>query len=203
MDTSPTTAGMSRRTLLRRGAALAAGMTLLSLPQSLYEAPWTGRAAAQTLPTTVETFTAAVEAVTGAADEPTARWIIHEFDRALPPLPNRVAVTAAVAAVLDAQTIANGQGLRFATATADQRRQVLRSMVLGDDPDLRQIANQLIPFCAFGYWNDSTLDEPAVPGGPRLARWDAVGFPGPSHGYADSYTDGGPAGFAAMTSFQP
>lgn len=202
MDTPPA-AGMSRRTLLRRGAALAAGMTLLSLPQSLYAAPWTGRAAAQTLPTTVETFTAAVEAITGAADEPTARWVIHEFDRALPPLPNQVAVTAAVAAVLDAQTVAGAHGPRFATVTPDQRRQVLRSMVLGDDPDMRQVANQILPFCAFGYWNDATLEEPAVPGGPRLARWDAAGFPGPSHGYADTYTDGGPAGFAPMTDFQP
>lgn len=194
---------MSRRALLRRGAALALGAAALSMPETLYRAPWTRLAAAQTLPTTLATFTAAVEAVTGIVDEAAAAWIIHEFDRALPPLPEQVAVTAAVAAVLDAGTVAGGHGPLFAGASADQRRSVLREMVMGDDPDIRQIANQLIPFCAFATWNDATLPEPARPGGPGLARWDDIGFPGPSHGYADSYSEGGPEGFAPMTDFQP
>ncbi|MEX2290947.1 MAG: hypothetical protein WD794_11560 [Mycobacteriales bacterium] len=195
---------LTRRALLRRGAALAAlGATALSLPEVLYRTPWTGLAAAQTLPTTLATFTAAVEAVTGVPDEPAAAWIIREFDRALPPLPEQVAVTAAVAAVLDAHTVAGAHGPRFAQVSPDDRRAVLRAMVLGSEPDMRQIANQLIPFCAFAYWTDATLDEPATPDGPRLDRWREVGFPGPSHGYADSYTQGGPSGFAAMTDAEP
>lgn len=195
---------LTRRSLLRRGVALAAlGTAALSLPESLYRTPWTALAAAQTLPTTSDTFTAAVEAVTGVADESAAAWIIHEFDRALPPLPGQVVVTAAVAAVLDAHTVSGGHGPRFAQASPDDRRSVLRAMVVGSAPDIRQIANQLIPFCAFAYWTDATLDEPATPDGPGLKRWDDVGFPGPSHGYADSYTQGGPAGFAAMTDFEP
>jgi hypothetical protein len=197
-------ADLTRRALLRRAAALAAvGTAVLTLPEVLYRSPWTGLAAAQTLPTTRDTFVAAVEAVTGAADGPTADWIIHEFDRALPPLPGKVVVTAAVAAVLDARTVSGGHGPRFAQATPDQRRAVLREMVVGEDPDMRQLANQLIPFCAFAYWSDATLDEPATPDGPKLPRWAEIGFPGPSHGYADSYTQGSPSGFAAMTDFEP
>ena len=194
---------ITRRALLRRSAMIVAlGGAALTLPDVLYRPPWVGRAAAQTLPTTSDTFTAAVEAVTGAADQAAAHWIIGEFDRALPPLPGKIAVTAAVAAVLDAKTVSGGHGPRFAHATPDQRRSVLRDMVLGDEPDIRQIANQLLPFCAFAYWTDATLDEPARPGGPRLDRWATIGFPGPSHGYAHTYTDGSPSGFAAMTDFQ-
>jgi hypothetical protein len=197
-------ADLTRRALLRRGAALAAvGTAVLTLPEVLYRSPWTGLAAAQTLPTTRDTFAAAVEAVTGAADGPAAEWIIHEFDRALPPLPGKIAVTAAVAAVLDARTVTGGHGPRFAQATPDRRRVVLREMVVGSEPDMRQVANQLIPFCAFAYWTDATLAEPATPDGPKLPRWADAGFPGPSHGYADSYTQGGPRGFRAMTDFEP
>ena len=194
---------LSRRELLERGAKLAMGAVALSLPDVLYRTPWTALAAAQTPPTVEATFTAAVEAVTTAADGATARWVIREFDRALPPLPDRVAVTAAVAAILDARTVAEGYGPTFTTATPDQRREVLAKMVKDSDPAIRQVANQLIPFCAFGYWSDASMDQPSRPDGPKLARWGRVGFPGPSHGYLDSYTDGGPPGFDPMTDFEP
>lgn len=194
---------LSRRELLERGAKLAMGVAALSVPEVLYRAPWTSLAAAQTLPTIEATFTAAVEAITTDADGATARWVIGEFDRALPPLPDKVAVTAAVAAILDARTVAEGYAPTFATADPEQRRDVLAKMVKDTDPAIRQVANQLIPFCAFGYWCDATLDEPARPDGPTLERWDRVGFPGPSHGYLDTYTDDGPPGFQAMTDFEP
>jgi hypothetical protein len=195
--------GVSRRAFLVRGAALAAGALALTVPEILYHPPWTARAAAQSLPTTLAAFTALVEAVDGEADEAAAAWIIDRFDKALAPLPERVAVTAAVAAVLDAQTLATGNGATFASADPDQRREVLGAMIKGDDPDMRQIANQVIPFAAFAYWTDATLGEAAQPAGARLPRWDAIGYRGPSHGYAETYTDGGPPGFAAMTDFEP
>jgi hypothetical protein len=191
----------TRRELLVRGASLALGAVALTVPEVFFRPPWSRLAAAQTLPTIEANFVAAVEAVTSVADEATAHWILREFDRALPPLPDRVAVTAAVSAVLDAKTVEGGHAPTFFSADADQRRLVLASMVQDPEPDIRQIANQLIPFCAYGYWCDGTLDEPAQPGGRRLERWDAIGFPGPSHGYADTYTHDGPPGFAAMTGF--
>lgn len=193
---------LSRRALFERGAKLAAGAAAFTVPEVLYRAPWTALAAAQTAPTIEATFTAAVEAITTVADNATARWVIHEFDRALPPLPDKVVVTAAVAAILDARSIAE-HGVPFAVATPDQRRDVLGDMVKDSDPAIRQVANQLIPFCAFGYWCDATMDEPAHPDGPTLQRWDEVGFPGPSHGYLETYTDDGPPIFHPMTDFQP
>lgn len=192
----------TRREMLGRGAKLAAGAVVLSVPEVLYRAPWTRLAAAQTLPTVEAAFVAAVEAIVGAPDGATAHWVMGEFDRALPPLPNRVAVTAAVAALLDARTLAAAYAPTFASASPEQRREVLAGMVKDAQPEIRQIANQLIPFCAFGYWSDATLDAPATPGGPTLQRWDDIGFPGPSHGYPDSYTDDGPPGFSPMRNFQ-
>jgi hypothetical protein len=191
----------SRRELFTRGATLALGAVVLSMPEVLYRAPWTRLAAAQSVPTVEANFVAAVEAVTSVADEATARWILREFDRALPPLPDQVAVTAAVSAVLDVRTVAGGHAPTFAAADPDQRRLVLAAMVKDAEPDIRQIANQLIPFCAYGYWCDGTLEEPAHPGGPRPQRWEGIGFPGPSHGYADTFTQDGPPDFAAMTGF--
>lgn len=193
---------LSRRQLLERGAKLALGAVAFTVPEVLYRTPWTTLAAAQTLPHVEDTFTAAVEAITTVADRPTAQWVIGEFDRALPPLPEKAAVTAAVTAILDARTVAEGYAPVFSMATPDQRRDVLAKMVRDTDPAIRQVANQLIPFCAFGYWCDATMDEPARPGGPTLQRWDEVGFPGPSHGYLDTYTEHGPRGFAAMTDFE-
>jgi hypothetical protein len=193
---------LSRRELFAHGARLALGAVALSMPEVVYRAPWTRLAAAQTVPTVEANFTAAVEAVTDVADEATARWIIREFDRALPPLPDRVAVTAAVSAVLDTYTIAGGHAPTFFSASPEQRRQVLASLVKDPDPAIRQIANQLLPFCAYGYWCDGTLGETAVPGGARLERWEAIAYPGPSHGYAGTYQQGGPPGFAAMTDFE-
>ena len=193
---------LSRRELFELGAKVAAGAVVLTVPEVLYRAPWTAAAAAQTVSHVEDTFTAAVEAITTAASRPTAQWVIHEFDRALPPLPDQVAVTAAVTAILDARSMAE-YAVPFAIATPDQRRDVLGDMVKDSDPAIRQVANQLLPFCAFGYWCDATMDEPAQPGGPTLPRWDSVGFPGPSHGYLETYTDGGPANFRPMTDFEP
>jgi hypothetical protein len=194
---------LTRRQLIARGAGLALGAVALQIPDALLRPPWARLARAQNLPTVEANFTAAVEAITSVADVDTARWIVREFDRALPPLPDRAAVSAIVSALLDAQTLAGGFGPVFALATVEQRQQVLAGMVKNDQPDVRQIANQIIPFAAFGYWSDATLGEPAHPGGPRPERWGAVGFPGPSHGYADTYTQDGPPGFAARTDFQP
>ena len=194
---------LSRRQLLERGAKLALGTVALTVPEVLYRTPWTTLAAAQTPPHVEDTFTAAVEAITTDAHRPTAQWVIHEFDRALPPLPEKVVVTAAVTAILDARTVAEGYAPTFKMATPDQRRDVLAKMVKDSDPAIRQVANQLIPFCAFGYWSDATMDELARPGGPTPKRWDQVGFPGPSHGYLGTYTDDGPRGFQPMTDFEP
>ena len=194
---------LSRRELIERGAKLALGAVAFTVPEVLYRTPWTALAAAQTAPTIEATFTAAVEAITTVADDATARWVIHEFDRALPPLPDKVAVTGAVSAILHARTVAEGYAPTFTTATPDQRRDVLAKMVKDTDPAIRQVANQLIPFCAFGYWCDATMEEPARPDGPTLKRWDRVGFPGPSHGYLRTYTDDGPPGFRPMTDFEP
>ncbi len=194
---------LSRRELFERGAKLALGAVAFTAPEVLYRTPWTALAAAQT-PTHVEdTFTAAVEAITTDASRATARWVIHEFDRALPPLPEKVAVTAVVTAILDARAVAEGHAPTFVLATPAQRRDVLGDMVKDSDPAIRQVANQLIPFCAFGYWSDAVMAEPATPDGPTLPRWDRVGFPGPSHGYLDTYNDDGPHGFSAMTDFEP
>ena len=194
---------LSRRQLLERGAKLALGTVAFTVPEVLYRTPWTTLAAAQTPAHVEDTFTAAVEAVTTYTSRPTARWVIHEFDRALPPLPDEVAVTAAVTALLDARTVAEAYAPTYKMATADQRRDVLGDMVKDSEPAIRQVANQLIPFCAFGYWSDASMEQPSSPDGPTLARWDRVGFPGPSHGYLDTYRDGGPAGFRPMTDFEP
>jgi hypothetical protein len=192
----------SRRELLAHGARLGLGAAALSLPAVFYAPPWTERAAAQTLPTVRMAFVALVEAVTTDPDERTAEWIIEGFDRALPPLPDRIAVSAAVTAILDVRTASGAHAPTFATATPDQRREVLEAMVKDADPDIRQLANQLIPFTAFAYCSDATLDEPAEPGGARLGRWDDIGFPGPSHSYLDTYTEGGPEGFSPMRNFE-
>ena len=193
---------LTRRALLARAATLAAGVAVLSLPDTLYRLPWTRLAAAQTPEHVEATFVAAVEAITTRPDLPTARWVIHEFDRALPPLPTEVAVTAAVTAVLDAHTVQKAYGPTFAGATPDQRRDVLASMVTSDQPDIRQIANQLLPFCAYGHWSDASMDKPATPEGPKLARWATIDYPGPSHSYLDTYRDAGPRGFRPMTTFE-
>ena len=194
---------LSRRELLARGATLALGGFALSVPEALLTLPSTAAAAALTPGNVEASFIAAVEAITTVAHTEAARWVIREFDRALPPAPNQVAVTSAVAALLDAQTVAAGYGPSFTSATPPQRRVVLGNMVKNSDATVRQIANQLIPFCAFGYWSDATLPPPAQPGGPTLARWAEVGFPGPSHGYLDTYTADGPPGFTPMTNFEP
>ena len=194
---------LSRRELFEKGAKLALGATAFTVPEVLYRTPWTALAAAQTPAHVEDTFTSAVEAVTTYVSRATAQWIIHEFDRALPPLPEKVAVTAAVTALLDARTVAEAYAPMFKMATPDQRRDVLGDMVKDTEPAIRQIANQLIPFCAFGYWSDASMAEPSSPDGPTLPRWDRVGFPGPSHGYLDTYRDGGPPGLRPMTDFEP
>jgi hypothetical protein len=68
-------------------------------------------------------------------------------------------------------------------------------MVKDPTPDIRQVANQILPFASFCYWSDATLDEPATPGGPRLAQWDEIAWPGPSHSFLDTYQDDGPKHF--------
>jgi hypothetical protein len=188
--------GITRRNLLGLTAKAAAGAFVLSVPKALYESPWVDRAAAQTPPTVQATFTALVEAVTTVPDEATAAWIVAEFDKALPPLPQG-SPSAAVAAILDAYTVSGGHHVLFVQASPDQRRAVLEAMVTDDSPDIRQVANQAIPFASFAYWSDASLGEPAEPGGPRLPQWDEAGWPGPSHGYEDSYRDGSPPGFQA------
>jgi hypothetical protein len=152
--------GITRRDLLGLTAKAAAGAFVLSFPLSLYASPWAERAAAQTLPNVQATFTALVEAVTTVGDEATAAWIIAEFDTALPPLPGP-STSSAVAAVLDAYTVQGGHHLSFAGADPEQRRAVLEAMVKDDSPDIRQIANQVIPFASFAYWSDASLGEPA------------------------------------------
>lgn len=187
-------ASVTRREFLRLSGRAAAGAFLLQIPTALYRSPWVEAAAIQTPATVAAAFTALVEAVTTDADEATGAWIIGEFDRALPPLPAG-SPSAAVAAVLDAYTVAGGHGVAFALVDPDARREVLAALVHDDDPDIRQIGNQILPFAGFAYWSDATLTEPAEPNGDRLPRWDEIAWPGPSHSYLDIYEHDGPPGF--------
>jgi hypothetical protein len=185
---------VTRREFLRLSGRTAAGAFLLQVPLALYRSPWLESAAAQTPPTVAAAFTALVEAVTTDADEETAAWIIGEFDRALPPLPDG-SPSAAVAAVLDAYTLAGAHGIAFALVSPEARREVLAALIHDDDPDIRQIGNQILPFAGFAYWSDATLPAPAEPDGDRLPRWDEIAWPGPTHSYLDIYEDDGPPGF--------
>lgn len=199
---------MTRPTFSRREVVLATARSALagaalSVPTLVTQSRWASAAAAQTPPTVRADFEALVAAINGLADDdpgvaPVAAWIVTEFDAALPPLPPGAA-TAAVAAILDAYAVQVGAGPTFSTASTEGRHDVLRTMVLDPDPAIRQLANQVLPFATFAYWGDVVLGEPAVPGGPRPPQWDVAGYLGPSHGHLDTYQDGSPAGFAAMT----
>ena len=187
---------VSRRSFIGLVGKSAAGSLLLTVPQVLYRSPWLEAAAAQTAPHVRADFIALVEAVTTVPDEKVADWIIHEFDKALPPLPEG-SPSAAVASILDSRTAALGKGVTFAQASPDDRRDVLESLVKDPDPAMRQLANQIIPFSSFAFYSDAALDEPARPGGPRREVWDQIDWPGPSHGYIGSFRDDSPAGFRA------
>lgn len=182
------------------GRAAAGTAAITTVPAVLYEERWVRAAAAQTLPTVEATFIALIETVNDATGEEAAaacgRWVMTEFDKALPPLPEG-SPSAAVAAVLDAYTVQSGNGPTFATTTDDGRIAALEAMVKDPDPAIQQLANQVLPFASFSYWSDAALDEPARPGGQRLPHWDLAGFSGPSHGRLHTYTDGLPPDFEA------
>lgn len=181
---------VNRREVLAAAVKLAGGALALSVPQALYRSPWLELAQAQTLPTVQRTFVALVGAVNDA-DEADARtaavaaWIIREFDLALPPLPDR-SVTAAVAAVLDAYTVKGAYGPTFADAPREGRLNALGDMVKDEQPDIRQIANQILPFASFAYWSDASLGRPAKPG-DTMPQWTEIGWSGPSHGHLDDF----------------
>ncbi|HET7481726.1 MAG TPA: hypothetical protein VFK89_02580 [Actinomycetota bacterium] len=186
---------ITRRDFLAMGGkTVVAGGLILTIPKALYDPRWRGAAAALAPSDVQATFTALVEAVTTVADEKAAAWIIAEFDKALPPLPEG-SPSSAVAAVLDSYTVKGGYGATFSSADPDARRSVLGDMVKDPTPDIRQIANQILPFASFTHWSDATLDAPATVGGPRLPQWDEVAWPGPAHSYLDTYRDGGPHRF--------
>lgn len=184
--------------LFGRAAAGAAAIT--TIPSVLYEERWVEAAAAQTAPNIEATFIALVETVNDATGEDAAatcgRWVMTEFDKALPPLPEG-SVSGAVTAILDSYTLQSGNGPTFATTSDEGRIAALEAMAKDPDPSIQQAANQVLPFAAFAYWSDVALEEPAHPGGPRLPHWDRAGFSGPSHGRLDTYLDGLPPGFEA------
>ena len=181
---------VNRREVLAAAVKLAGGALALSVPQALYESPWLERAQAQTPPTVERTFIALVAAVNDADEaEPrtaaVAQWIIREFDRALPPLPDR-SVTAAVAAVLDAYALKGAYGPTFADAPREGRLNALGDMVKDEQPDIRQIANQVLPFASFAYWSDASLGRPSKPG-DTMPQWAEIGWSGPSHGHLEDF----------------
>lgn len=182
------------------GRAAVGGAAIATIPSVLYDEKWVAAAAAQTVPGVEATFIALVETVNHAHGEDAAaasgRWIVAEFDKALPPLPEG-SPSAAVAAVLDAYTVQTGNGPTFATTSDEGRIAALEAMVKDPEPAIRQIANQVLPFASFAYWSDAAIGDPAQPGGPRLPHWDTAGFSGPSHGRLDTYLQGLPPGFEA------
>lgn len=198
---------IARRDLLRSGGrAVALAGIAWSLPSLFADGRWAQEAAAQTPPTVEADFVALVAAINGLSDDAAgvvdvARWMITEFDKALPPLAAG-APSAAVAAVLDVYTVQTGGGAVFASADTAGRHAALEAMVKDPDPAIRQVANQVLPFASFAYWGDVTLGEPARPEGPRPAQWDVAGYLGPSHGHLPIYRDGSPEGFAPMTDFE-
>lgn len=186
---------INRRDVLAAGLKLAGGALALSVPQALYRSPWLELAQAQTLPTVERTFVALVAAVndadqTAERTADVARWIIREFDRALPPLPDR-SVTAAVAAVLDAYTVKGAHGPTFADAPPQGRLDALGDMMKDEQADIRQIANQILPFASFAYWSDASMDRPSTPG-DTMPQWTEIGWSGPSHGHLEDFMDGWP-----------
>jgi hypothetical protein len=186
----------TRRDFMASAGRVVAGGFALTLPRILTDPAIVRAAAARSTQTTQETFVALIEAVTTVPDEKTASWVIAEFDKALPPLPEG-SPSAAVATLLDARTVIGAHGATFATADPDARRAVLADMLKDPSADIRQVANQILPFSSFAYWSDATLEKPAKPGGKRLPQWKEIGFPGPSHSYLDSYRDGSPRSFRA------
>lgn len=197
---------LSRRELFGLAGKAVGVAALLQVPSVLYEDRWVRAASAQTPPTVTATFEALVAAVNGVDDggedvDTVAGWIVAEFDKALPPLPEG-GPSAAVAAILDAYTVQTAGGATFASAAQEARLAALRAMIHDPDPAIRQVANQVLPFSSFAYWGDVVLGAPATPGGPRPPQWDLAGYLGPSHGRTDTYTDGGPEGFAPRTDYE-
>lgn len=193
--------GYSRRSFLGLvGRATAGAAAMTAIPSVLYEQRWVRAAAAQSPPDVEATFIALLETVNDATGEEAAatcgRWVMTEFDKALPPLPEG-SPSGAVAAILDAYTLQSGNGPTFATTSDDGRIAALEAMVKDPDPAIRQVANQVLPFAAFSYWSDVALDGPARPGGPRPPHWDLTGFSGPSHGRRGTYLDDLPPDFEA------
>ncbi|MBW3659120.1 MAG: hypothetical protein KY457_10815, partial [Actinobacteria bacterium] len=146
------TGTLSRRELLASTARTALAGAALTVPTLLTQARWATAAAAQTLPTVQADFEALVAAVNGLADDdpgvaPVASWVIAEFDKALPPLPEG-STSAAVAAVLDAYALQVGAGPTYSTASMAGRHEALRAMVHDPDPSIRQLANQVLPFAS-------------------------------------------------------
>ncbi|MBW3561289.1 MAG: PaaI family thioesterase [Actinobacteria bacterium] len=121
--------------LVGRAAAGAAAIT--TIPSVLYEERWVRAAAAQTAPNVEATFIALIETVNDATGEDAAatcgRWVMTEFDKALPPLPEG-SPSAAVTAILDAAmggacwTVLDADQ---AFLTADLRVEFLRSTRVG------------------------------------------------------------------------
>lgn len=174
---------------------MAGGAFALSVPHALYRAPWAQLAQAQSVPTVEATFIALIAAVNDASEtDPrtadVARWVIREFDRALPPLPDR-SVTAAVAAVLDAYTLKGGYGATFQLADNAGRNNALGDMVKDPQPDIQQIANQVLPFASFAYWSDASMSRPSVPG-DSMPQWVEIGWSGPSHGHLGDFMNDWP-----------
>lgn len=182
------------------GKATAGAAAITTIPTVLYDERWVRAASAQTLPNVEATFISLIETVNDATGEDAAAatgiWVMTEFDKALPPLPEG-SPSAAVTAIVDAYTVQSGHGPTFATTTDEGRRAALEAMVKDPDPAIQQVANQVLPFASFAYWGDASLDEPAEPGGPRPPHWDLTGFSGPSHGRLDHYLDGLPPDFNA------
>lgn len=190
--------------LVGRAAAGAAALT--TVPSVLYEDRWVRAAAAQTAPTVEADFIALVAAVNGVPDDgdgvaTVGRWVLTEFDKALPPLPEG-GPSAAVASILDAYAVRTASGPTFASASMEGRHAALEAMVKDPDPAIRQVANQVLPFAAFAYWSDVALGEPATPGGTRPPQWEVAGYLGPSHGHGDTYQDGSPEGFRPRRDFE-
>jgi hypothetical protein len=142
-------------------------------------------------------FRAALRAVTGCDSHTLAEGLMGEFDRALP-LPSGSASTL-VASVVEGMSKATVGG-PFADASVVEQHDVFRRMLESDDALVREVANLVVPFCAFAYWSDairwqepSTRVDDVDPS--ELPPWREIGFPGASNGHLGTFRRGVPRGF--------
>lgn len=140
-------------------------------------------ASIETLRAACDTVAPATDGMPGALDLRSDEHAIDMLELGLP------GITDMVAALLNAYASEVVLGTPFIELSHDDRSKVLRAMSNDESQDIRDAVDAIIVFTCGGMFSEWSGYDRA--GGTLTAppTWNAVGFPGPSHGHPNYRED--------------